>query len=493
MLYDGGTGVDFYDAEVMSFGSSYWYAIGMLYDEGGNDRYSLAHYGIGAGIHLSLGAFYDKAGDDQYRSRMGVVGGTGHDLSVGMFVDGDGDDSYGICDGWGVSLTNSVGLFIDRQGNDTYGTRNAGFSFGDVRWDRGFAGCGIFLDLEGDDVYPTGEPAADSTTWIQMGWGIGMDLARDVVTEKEEPVSDPVLTAEDSARSVEDLWREASQWNVGNARESVAKARKALNTKGMDAIRYAVAERLGTRDGLEMDVIQEVINLFPDSSGPLLIAKLDTTDRYTRGNAAYFLGMMKFKPAVDPLLRLLKKDDAIKVRNSVIGALGQIGEARAAPPIGEFVTDPDQRRRISALNALRGLKNPETIPAVIRGLEDPIFTVRSDAATSLMEFGVAAVPAVNDYVSDKRSAYPELGVKALGRIAASLKDSSGSEYARIRYDADRLFTVLLSDLREQVRAAAVESLYRIGGDATRQLVQSYMEAEYSPVVKAAFKRVKEEK
>ncbi len=240
-LYDKGDGNDFYDAEVMSFGSSYWYSIGMLIDGGGNDSYNLAHYGMGVGIHLSLGALYEMGGDDQYHSRHGVVGATAHDLSVGLMVDSDGDDFYIVGDGWGGSLTNSYGLFIDKLGNDLYATRGgSGYSFGKARWARGFAGAAIFLDLEGKDTYPKDVAAKDSSIWISTGWGIGMDLPREVKSEKEETFTDVEPTAEDSAKSISELYRLASQWEVGSAREEVARSRKALLAKGTPVLEFII-------------------------------------------------------------------------------------------------------------------------------------------------------------------------------------------------------------------------------------------------------------
>ncbi len=238
VLYDKGDGTDFYDQEVMSIGSSYWYSIGICIDGGGNDQYSLAQYGMGSGIHLSLGAFYDVSGDDQYHSRNGVVGATPHDFSVGIMVDGEGDDFYTVSDGWGGSLTNSYGLFIDRMGNDTYATWGKGYSFGKPRWARGFGGVAVFLDLEGTDVYPREGVADNAKVWIQNGWGIGIDLDRDIPTEKEAPIGDITLTAEDSAKSIRELYNIASGWEVGSARESVKRARTALLTHGSEVITF---------------------------------------------------------------------------------------------------------------------------------------------------------------------------------------------------------------------------------------------------------------
>ncbi len=491
VLYDNGDGNDFYNSEVMSLGSSYWYSIGILVDGGGNDHYSLAHYGLGSGIHLSVGAFYDRSGDDQYRSRMGVVGGTPHDLSVGMMVDGSGDDYYIVSDGWGGSLTNSFGLFIDRMGNDTYATRGGGYSLGNARWARGFAGTGIFLDLEGDDVYPAGEAAADSSIWIRSGWGIGMDLPRDVVDqEKEEEIGEIELTAEDSARSVEDLFKDASQWEVGSARESVKRARKALLTKGVEAVEYAISEKLNTRSSLVKRLLEKITKSMPDSAGPRLIEKLNSSEHEeTLKNAIWLLGSIKWEDAVDPMMEMLDRKDREKLRNSLISALGKIGDKRASKKVSRFVSDKMERRRLAAIGALGELNDTTTIATLVRGLDDPLFTVRSAAAGALMRFGSPAIHELDIYIENTMSLYPEIGLRALGRIIAGMKKDASIQAGKIRYEAVQLFERSLSHPEEQMRAAAVDAHYRNSGEAGRRLIAGRMEAEYSPVVLAAYKKV----
>lgn len=282
VIYDKGDGNDFYDQEVMSIGSSYWYSIGIAIDEGGNDSYNLAHYGMGVGIHLSLGALYEMGGDDQYHSRHGVVGATAHDFSVGLMVDSEGDDYYIVGDGWGGSLTNSYGLFIDKQGNDTYATRGgSGYSFGKARWARGFAGAAVFLDLEGTDVYPKGVSARDSSIWIQTGWGIGMDLPREVKTEKEAPIGEITLTAEDSAKSIEELYQMASQWEVGSAREEVARGRKALLERGIEVVEYIIngPDSLSPNNISNLKIFAKKINKPTDEVSEFVSKNLANTTR----------------------------------------------------------------------------------------------------------------------------------------------------------------------------------------------------------------------
>ena len=494
VLYDKGGGVDFYDAEVMSFGSSYWYSLGILVDDGGNDRYSLAHYGIGSGIHLSLGAFYDQAGDDQYRSRMGVVGGTPHDLSVGIFVDGSGDDSYGTCDGWGGSLTNSFGLFIDRLGNDTYLPRPGGTSLGNVRWARGFGGAAIFLDEEGDDVYPEGEPAADSSLWIQSGWGIGIDMARDIVaSEREEPIPEPILTAEDSLKSIEDLFAGASAWEVGNAIADVRRARKALMTKGAEAVRWAIENKIDTQDGLERRPLEDLVRAFPDSAGPLLIAKLDpANNRFVLGNSAAMLGIIKWKPAVAPLSKLLTLKAVEKSHNAFIGALGEIGDTKATPTIVEHLDNSKEHRRLAALGALKVLKDSTVVKQVVNMLGDPMFSVRASAWEAVVGYGKRALKPLTEYLQDDQSSGRGLAVNALGKIAKSLDDSTSSADKEARRKILALIESYLENDDAGVRSECVAALYRNYGTKGRFRIEARMEDEYDPVVKAAFERVRRE-
>jgi HEAT repeat protein len=141
---------------------------------------------------------------------------------------------------------------------------------------------------------------------------------------------------------------------------------------------------------------------------------------------------------------------------------------------------------------LKTLKNPISIPPIIKRYADPEFTIRSATAVGLIEFGAPAAPLLTEYINETRNPNRELAVKSLGRIAAALKDSSGTEYAKLRFEAAQLFEDKMGDGDVQIRAASVEALYRMGGDETRRLIASRMENEFSPVVKAAYERVKRE-
>ena len=91
-------------------------------------------------------------------------------------------------------------------------------------------------------------------------------------------VPEVVLTAEDSLRSVEELFETASLWEVGSAREKVRRARTALKARGLEAVDYVVAEKLETRSGLEYRAIEELAKAYPDSFAARIMPRLADDD-----------------------------------------------------------------------------------------------------------------------------------------------------------------------------------------------------------------------
>lgn len=386
-------GNDFYSAEVYAQGVGYWYSLGLLFDGGGNDSYHAAQYAQGAGVHLAIGSLWDVGGDDHYLSKYGVTQGTAHDLSVGMLWDQGGDDYYIVSGGQAMSITNSVAIFIDEQGDDFYGTPEGGQGL--VTWARGFCGTGVFLDLEGTDTYLADMPAGNGQVWSQGTYGIGIDLDREL-SLPGETIPEVVLTASDSLRTVEELFETASIWEVGSARLKVRTARRALIAKGMPAVEYVVAEKLGSKSGLEFRAITELASAYPDSFTARLLPLLEGDDEEIRRSAISLLGTLKRDEAVSPMRKMLKNKKYKDHWNRIIGALGGIGDLAAAPDVRLFLKDELERRRIAAINGLAALRDTVAVPALVTMLEDPVFTVRSAAHNSLKRFGAAAVDPLCD-------------------------------------------------------------------------------------------------
>jgi hypothetical protein len=505
-------GNDFYDAEVYAQGASYWYSMGLQYDGAGNDRYLATQYAQGAGIHLSVGSLHDRGGDDHYVCKLGVTQGTAHDLSVGMLLDDSGNDYYVVSDGQGMSITNSAAIFIDGLGDDTYATPGVGQ--GALTWNRGFCGPGIFLDLEGKDAY-TGTFAKDGAVWSSDLYAIGIDLARDVVMPTEV-IPPPVLTAADSARTVEELWETSCIWEVGSAREKVARARAALLTKGMPAVRYALQEGLDSQDGLVYRNLLEVGKSQPDSFTALIRPRLTDPDVWVQRNTISLLGEMKRKEVRPDLEAMLRDPTQEKHYNRVIQALGNIGDTAARPAIRPFLRDGKERRRIVSVVALQALKDTVSVPALAVMLDDPALTVRSAASAALGSFRAAAVatllngagpevPGLRRAAAAARSSAPVPGpaslagpalsqnalrLRTLGRIGVSYADSSKGAGVEARGLVRRALMAALDppDTDPAVRSAAVESLGKLGDPETLAFLRMRMRDETDPLVLRTWER-----
>jgi len=490
VLLDG-DGNDFYDGEVFCEGSAYWYSLGILIDGGGNDSYNAAQYAQGAGIHLALGSLWDRGGDDQYHSRNGVVGGTAHDLSVGMLFEEEGNDNYIVSGGYGVSLTNSVALFVDKQGNDMYSTWEDN-SFGSVRWARGFSGCGIFMDLEGKDVYSRNTAAEDGKLWLKNGWGIGIDLDNQIIEEsKKEKEQVIVLTAEDSLKKISQLYEEASLWEVGSNKEKVARAKKAFLARGMEGVKYICENRLGTTSSLELRLIETVTKEFPDSIAPLLIPKIKDDDEQVQKNAIRLIGTAKYADAYDNLIEMLQDPENNNIKRNLIGALGNIGNKDAADIIIRYLTDEDELCRLSAINALKKLKNNSADTALINALDDSIFTVRSAAYSAVIEladFNTSKM--IYDKIKLANSKYPELLVRTLSNIEYNFADSTKTEYKKQRRNSQKLFIKLVSHHNPLIRAEAVKAVYLNLGVKKKRWLTEIMEDEKNKFVQAAYEEIK---
>ncbi len=490
VLYDEG-GNDFYDGEVFCEGSSYWYSLGILVDGGGNDSYNAAQYAQGAGIHLSVGALWEQGGDDQYHSRNGVVGGTAHDLSVAMLIDENGDDNYIVSGGYGTSLTNSFALFIDKLGNDMYSTRED-HSFGSVRWARGFAGCGIFMDLEGKDRYSRNTLAKDGGLWTHNGWGIGIDLARDVVTKPDEEAEEEIiLTAEDSLKTIEELFEEASLWEVGSNKKKVARAKKAFLQREEEAVQYICDKKLGTNSSLELRLIDKITKEYPDSIAPILLTKIKDENKKIQSNSIRFLGVAKYEPAHSPLIEMLNNDEYDYLKRSLIGALGSIGNRNATGIISGFINDENELCRLSVIAALKKLKDETANEILICALNDNMFTVRSAANSALIDLADLNISRVLYYkIKNEKLDYPELAVRTLSNIDHKFADSTRTEYKKQHKMVKKLFIQLIQNPDERIRAEAVKAIYLNCDEKKKKWLENLMKDEKNPFVKAAYDEIK---
>ncbi|MFO7627113.1 MAG: HEAT repeat domain-containing protein [Candidatus Fermentibacteraceae bacterium] len=379
-LLDCGEGNDTYRAEVFGQGCSYWYALGILVDEGGQDVYSAAQYSQGTGIHLSAGVLLDLSGDDQFVSRNGPAQGSAHDLSTGFLFDGEGSDIFVTDGGQGLALTNSAAVFADMGGNDLFAVRNLGQ--GQATWARGSSGSGLFLSMADADRYLGA--GRDSTAWGEE-YSAGVDLlsVSQVDPEFIEPVGEPASLDLDSLFSV------ASEWGVGGNAERVTAHLDEMVARGDEAVAYVLTEHLDSWDGLEHRAITAVLKGNKDTSLASLLALLEGGELSGRrfSNTVSWLGEVgidEARPAIEGLL-----SDTLPTGRTVtvIRALGNIGSEASVPVLLPFAgRDNSLVRRETAVSL--GLIGSQSAQSVLETLsEDPELDVLSAARRALELLG----------------------------------------------------------------------------------------------------------
>lgn len=492
LLYDK-KGNDFYNGDVFSQGTSYWYSLGMLFDGEGNDRYLATEYAQGAGIHLASGILVDRNGNDHYYSRLGPAQGEGHDFSVGILIDKDGDDHYYTSGGQGIGLTNSFGLFLDTKGDDTYLTREKEFGQGWANPSRGFGGIGIFLDLEGEDLYPKDLKPEEITYFFKGFYGAGIDQkGKKEEKEEEEPVGDL------ANKKIEEVFKGASEWEVGSAKKRVRAYRKELIKRDTLSLKYIFSEKIATRNSLELRAVEEFCESLPEMVKPYLLKFLWDERKEARANVIYLLGKLKMKSAVDSLISALKarrlpNDKVIQNRPRwIISALGDIFKIDSVPPkedslqrekissvILKYIDDKYEPTRITAIVALGKIKEKRTLPYLIKKLSDPIFTCRQAAENAINDFGERAIAEMLSFLKTSTDHLLLRGlISCLGRQIPSLKEGKESEKKKIR----KALIPFLSFPKSEIRLATISALANFKDEYTKNLLKNQLEEETDPIV-----------
>jgi len=149
---DRGAGADLRAGDKWVFGAALGRGVGLLEDDGGDDRYAAGGFSLGCGANQGVGVVLDRGGDDV--AQVGGVYRLGNPPPTGD----PGFAGFGIgagC-GWrgepaisgpdGATCASGVGLFLDGAGDDlTIG--------GNCTQGSGYAGgVGALVDLAGDDV-----------------------------------------------------------------------------------------------------------------------------------------------------------------------------------------------------------------------------------------------------------------------------------------------------------------------------------------------------
>lgn len=176
LLVDDG-GDDRYEGGNFTQGGGYFYGWGLLIDRAGDDRYDGERYTQAFAAHQALGYLEDVAGNDRYAGRRNVEQSCAWDQSVTMLLDRAGDDEYSGGRGFSLAAAahNGIAFLVDYAGRDRYANHR-----GQVRAKsntyHGGSSFALHLDLGGaDDAYA--DPNANNAVWHGPKHGFFVDTA----------------------------------------------------------------------------------------------------------------------------------------------------------------------------------------------------------------------------------------------------------------------------------------------------------------------------
>ncbi|HMP76474.1 MAG TPA: HEAT repeat domain-containing protein [Kiritimatiellia bacterium] len=185
------------------------------------------------------------------------------------------------------------------------------------------------------------------------------------------------------------LYRAVRYGNTEQRREEKRIAREELFARGGDALREVMARAHVENIMLQVLALELVSDRVPAEQGvPVLVAELDSPHEQTRRIAAYLLGF--YPRAEEAVPRVLAMLDVEKERNAALRTLGKWKVDAVRPRAAALLSDPAERTRINACNALRELRHPDDLPALIESLADPALLVRNGAARAIADHGEPA-------------------------------------------------------------------------------------------------------
>lgn len=197
---------------------------------------------------------------------------------------------------------------------------------------------------------------------------------------------------------------------MGSREEVVPHLLAALEDDMLD-VRLAAAHSLAKLEALDAVVpilrhlilpaqwpiqrVTEILYDMGDAVAPRLLDYLDDPDAQDAGKAAAIrtLGMRRATGAVAAVVRHLSNPD-IEVRVQSAKALGEIGDAQAAPALQQAMHDPAWEVRAVAANALGQLRDEAALAVLATSLADSAWWVRFNAAHALAQLGTLGTEAL---------------------------------------------------------------------------------------------------
>lgn len=179
-----------------------------------------------------------------------------------------------------------------------------------------------------------------------------------------------------------------------------------------------------------------VLSLGRGEAATLILPLLRDRDEFVRREAAYALGLTRSPTSVTALNAAVETDKKPSVRGAAAVALGQIGDAGAAPALAGALArrlpatgffnrlrrkkvEEDEFVRRAAAIALGQIASRESVPALVEALSDTRAPsdVRRECARALGNIGdPAAVPALRSALSAQDPYLSRIAFEALRKI-----------------------------------------------------------------------------
>lgn len=164
-------------------------------------------------------------------------------------------------------------------------------------------------------------------------------------------------------------------------------------------------------------VVQALGEIGDESAVNPLINTLTDESMVVSEKAAKALGQLGKKEAVGALISALNSNTNLSIVCSIIEALGQIGDTRAAEPLIVFLTHKEPKVRECTSASLGKLRDTRAVEPLIAVLNDEQERVRWYAADSLGKIGdPVCVESLVKLLSDTSARVRESAVTALGQI-----------------------------------------------------------------------------
>ncbi len=215
---------------------------------------------------------------------------------------------------------------------------------------------------------------------------------------------------------------------------------------------------------------------------PYLNPLLKDSDEEIRNNTVRIIGEIGDSSSVKPLIELLGKETALKVRRNIFYALGNLKAKEALPFLKDALNDKDSLLRSDAAYNLGKIGDPAVIDMVGKLSKDKEDRVRASVVEALNNLGTSdALPYLRELMKDKnekvrvKAAYGlgkhggeedgKVLINALNDKSAEVRRFAASALGEIKYVASlpRLKKLLSSDPNDKVRASAAFGLGQIGG------------------------------